>query len=166
MDREAYFQELSLCLQREGFTPLPIADGMLPVEWDGSPLCRISGSGSLRYRKEDVDGSRRETALSKATDITSTVLEYMTLMDSAPQLKASGSEENFRLLAEFNGTVLAGVQTRYGVNFVTWDWSFDRTGLHHGHYFMGSSRAPASRRTDAWHFWSKSGDKSQTWSKS
>mgnify|MGYP000783056170 CR=1 FL=1 len=43
---------------------------------------------------------------------------------------------DYRLLADFNGTVLAAHPTRLGVQFVTWDWSCDRTGLNQGHYFQ------------------------------
>jgi len=32
--------------------------------------------------------------------------------------------------------VLAGTPSKYGVQFVTWDWDYDRTGVSHGHYFM------------------------------
>ena len=57
-------------------------------------------------------------------------------METAPQLKASGLEGDYRILADFNGTVLAGMHSKHGVQFVTWDWDYDRTGLSHGYYFM------------------------------
>ena len=60
----------------------------------------------------------------------------MTTMESAPQLKASGLDGDYRILADFGGTVLAGTPSKYGVQFVTWDWDYDRTGVVHGHYFM------------------------------
>ena len=41
-----------------------------------------------------------------------------------------------KVLADFNGTVLAGVQSKHGVHFVTWDWAYGRAGVCHGHYFM------------------------------
>jgi len=41
------------------------------------------------------------------------------------------------VLADFNGIVLAGIQSKYGAQFVTWDWSFDRKGVCHGHYYTG-----------------------------
>ena len=50
--------------------------------------------------------------------------------------KASGLEGDYRILADFNGTVLAGTHSKYGIQFVTWDWDYDRTGVSHGHYFM------------------------------
>ena len=57
-------------------------------------------------------------------------------MEAAPQLKGSGLDGDYRILADFGGTVLAGTPSKYGVQFVTWDWDYDRTGVSHGHYFM------------------------------
>ena len=35
-------------------------------------------------------------------------------------------------------TIFAGfIQSKYGAQFVTWDWSFDRKGVCHGHYYTG-----------------------------
>ena len=59
-------------------------------------------------------------------------------MEQAPPLKASGLEDSYKVLADFNGTVLAGTHSKYGVQFVTWDWDYDRKGLSHGHYFSGN----------------------------
>ena len=49
MNREQFFQELRTALHREGFTPQPEQDELLPVEWDGLPLCRITADGGVRY---------------------------------------------------------------------------------------------------------------------
>ena len=56
---------------------------------------------------------------------------------AAPFLKADGLEDGYKVLADFNDIVLAGIQSKYGVQFVTWDWSFDRKGVSHGHYYTG-----------------------------
>ena len=32
--------------------------------------------------------------------------------------------------------MLAGHPTERGVQFVTWEWDWDRKGVHHGHYFQ------------------------------
>ena len=61
--------------------------------------------------------------------------EYEKLMERAPQIKASGLEGDYRLLAEFNDVVLAGHQTRYGMEFVTWEWVQNHTSLWQGHYY-------------------------------
>ena len=52
MNREQFFQELRTALHREGFVPQPEQDELLPVEWDGLPLCRITADGSVRYWQE------------------------------------------------------------------------------------------------------------------
>lgn len=51
MDRKQYFEELHIALTRGGFTSQPEQDELLPVEWDGLPLCRITADGGVRYRR-------------------------------------------------------------------------------------------------------------------
>ena len=136
MDREQFFRELCTVLGREGFTAQPEQDDLLPVEWDGLPLCRITEGGGVRYWQEDVATAEREQACERVTDLACTVREYMTLLGQAPPLQAQSLTGDYRLLADFNGTVLAAHPTRLGVQFVTWDWSCDRTGLNQGRYFQ------------------------------
>ena len=88
MNREQFFQELRTALHREGFTPQPEQDELLPVEWDGLPLCRITADGGVRYWQEDVAMPERERACERATDLACTVREYMTLLEQAPPLQA------------------------------------------------------------------------------
>lgn len=61
--------------------------------------------------------------------------EYQKLMEQAPQIKASGLDGDYRMLAEYNNVVLAGHQTRFGVEFVTWEWVQNHTTLWQGHYY-------------------------------
>ena len=136
MDRKQYFEELHIALTRGGFTSQPEQDELLPVEWDGLPLCRITADGGVRYWQEDVAMPERERACERATDLACTVREYMTLLEQAPPLQAQSLTGDYRLLADFNGAVLAAHPPRLGVQFVTWDWSFDRTGLNQGNYFQ------------------------------
>ena len=131
-----YLEEVRTPLHRAGFETLPVEGEQLPVLLNGTPLCRITGKGSVFYRREDVSTPQAEEAFIRAEDITVRTLEYMTAMETAPQLKANGLEGDYRILADFNGTVLAGMHSKHGVQFVTWDWDYDRTGLSHGHYFM------------------------------
>ena len=136
MDRKQYFEELHIALTREGFTSQPKQGELLPVEWGGLPLCRITADGGVRYWQEDVATPERERACERATDLACTVREYMTLLEQAPPLQAQSLTDDYRLLADFNGAVLAAHPTRLGVQFVTWDWSFDHTGLNQGNYFQ------------------------------
>lgn len=136
MDRKQYFEELHIALTREGFTSQPKQGELLPVEWGGLPLCRITADGGVRYWQEDVATPERKRACERATDLACTVREYMTLLEQAPPLQAQSLTDDYRLLADFNGAVLAAHPTRLGVQFVTWDWSFDHTGLNQGNYFL------------------------------
>ena len=131
-----YLEEVRIPLHRAGFGTLPVEGEQLPVHWNGTPLCRITGKGSVFYRREDTDTPQAEDALYRVEDIAAKTLEYMTAMEAAPQLKASGLDGDYRVLADFGSAVLAGHPTERGVQFVTWEWDFDREGVHHGHYFQ------------------------------
>ena len=116
MNKELYFKELGIVLSRSEFTALPEQDELLPVEWDGLPLCRITADGGVRYWQEDVATPERERACERATDLACTVREYMTLLEQAPPLQAQSLTDDYRLLADFNGAVLAAHPTRLGVH--------------------------------------------------
>ena len=131
-----FLEETAIRLRQNGFTVEPIEDHHLPVCWEKGRLCRITGKGSVFYRREDADTPQAEDALFRVEYIAAKTLEYMTAMEAAPQLKGSGLDGDYRILADFGGTVLAGTPSKYGVQFVTWDWDYDRTGVSHGHYFM------------------------------
>ena len=131
-----YLEEVRIPLHRAGFGTLPLEGEQLPVLWNGTPLCRITGKGSVFYRREDADTPQAEDALFRVEYIAAKTLEYMTAMEAAPRLKASGLDGDYRILADFGDAVLAGHPTERGVQFVTWEWDWDREGVHHGHYFQ------------------------------
>ena len=133
--QQTYFAELKLALQKAGYTVQPVEDGLLPTEWNGRRLCQVTESGGIRFRTDDTTDPAAEVARGRVADIAGVVREYTTLMERAPALKADGLGENYKLLADFNGAVLAGHPTQYGVEFATWEWSYGRTGLWQGHYY-------------------------------
>ena len=135
-EKNRYFQELFRNLRHEGLTVKPeTEEGLLPVELDGQRLCLALDTGAIRYWKEDVADERRSAALDRVTDIAKITSEYMRQMEAAPQLTASGLTGDYRLLAEFNDTVLAGHPSKYGIQFVTWEWVRDHTALYQGNYY-------------------------------
>ena len=131
-----YLEELKISLVHAGFEPERIEDQHLPIRWEDHYLCRISGRGSVLYRQENVDSIRAQDALQTVIDIAKMTSEYMAILETAPRLKASGLDGDYRILADFGDAVLAGHPTERGVQFVTWEWDFDREGVHHGHYFQ------------------------------
>ena len=131
-----FLEETATRLRQNGFTVEPIEDHHLPVCWEKGRLCRVSGKGSVLYRQENVDSIRAQDALQTVIDTAQTTSEYMANLEIAPQLNASGLHGDYRILADFGDAVLAGHPTERGVQFVTWEWDFDRKGVHHGHYFQ------------------------------
>ena len=135
-EKNRYLREAAIVLAREGFQTDRTHTGGLHVLLDGSPLCEVTESGGVTYRNEDIDEPERIAAKDKVYEIVRTTAEYMRQMEMVPFLKADGLEDGYKVLADFNGTVLAGVQSKHGVHFVTWDWAYGHTGVCHGHYFM------------------------------
>lgn len=131
-----FLEETAIRLRQNGFTVEPIEDHHLPVCWEKGRLCRISGKGSVLYRQENMDSIRTQNALQSVIDTAKMASEYMAILETAPRLKAIGLTGDYRVLADFSSAVLAGHPTERGVQFVTWEWDFDREGVHHGHYFQ------------------------------
>ena len=131
-----YLEETATRLRQNGFTVEPIEDHHLPVCWEKGRLCRVSGKGSVLYRQENVDSIRAQDALQSVIDTAKMTSEYMAILEYAPQLKATDLTGDYRILADFGDAVLAGHPTERGVQFVTWEWDWDRKGVHHGHYFQ------------------------------
>ena len=131
-----FLEETAIRLRQNGFTVEPLEDYHLPVCWEKGRLCRISGKGSVLYRQENMDSIRAQDALQAVIDTAKMTSEYMAILEYAPQLKATDLTGDYRVLADFGDAVLAGHPTERSVQFVTWEWDFDREGVHHGHYFQ------------------------------
>ena len=136
-----YLEETAIRLRQNGFTVEPIENHHLPVWWEKGRLCRISGRGSVLYRQERVDVPGAQDALQTVIDTAKMTSEYMAILEYAPRLKATDLTGDYRILADFGDAVLAGHPTERGVQFVTWEWDFDRKGVHQGHYFQDDYEA-------------------------
>ena len=91
-----------------------------------------------------MDREGGSEALDRVIDLAATIAEYMRLLETAPQLQAQGLEGDYRLLADFNGAVLAAHPTDRGTEFVTWEWDYPHTGMWQGHYY-GTNYAGAKQ---------------------
>ena len=129
--RTNYLKELSIQLRSQEFTVRPGESGDIDVEYEGAALCRINDRGNLRCFAEKIAG--KEGVLDRIRETARSTREYMTLLEQAPPLAAEELSEGFQLLAEFNGTVLAGHMTQYGAQFITWEWVRDKTSLWQSH---------------------------------
>ena len=98
-------------------------------------------SGIVRFRPADITGPEVDRQLRTVIQTAGHVKEYMRIFERAPALKAIGLEDSYKVLADFGDAVLAGRSCKTGAKFVTWEWDFDRQGVHAGHYFMENYEA-------------------------
>ena len=112
------------------------ADDLIHASWNGKPLCTVDANGTVRFSPYDIRGAGEDRLLQTVTQTVAQVKEYLRIMERAPTLKAIDLDEDYKILAEFDDTVLAGRMSKKGVRFVTWEYDFDHRGVHAGHYFM------------------------------
>ncbi len=120
--KERSLREIGLCLKGAGFQTEPRKNGLLAVSWNGASLCRVNANGGAQFRKEELDAEGASEAFHRALNVTEQTVAYLRLMESAPTLKARGLDGDYRLLLDFNGTVLAAHATNNGAEFVTWEY--------------------------------------------
>ena len=73
--RDRFYKEVSIHLTREGFSVLEQRDGLLPIEWNRIPLCRITAGGGAQFRREDLEPEGAGDAFQLATEMASTIAE-------------------------------------------------------------------------------------------
>lgn len=139
-----YFDELIRRLQRENIEVGVSEDDRLPILLDGGEVGIVTTSGGMRVRKDSLNDPKSGDIYHRTSEIAAEVYEYMELMQNASPLKASSLSEPYKQLADFNGYVLGGMETEHGVQFTTWEWTHDKSGLTLGHY-CGNDYATAKR---------------------
>ena len=112
------------------------SDNLIHASWNGKALCTVDANGTVRFAPDDIRGVDEDRQLQAVTQTVAQVKEYLRIMERAPVLKAADLDEDYKILAEFDDTVLAGRMSKNGARFVTWEYDFDRRGVHAGHYFM------------------------------
>ena len=139
--KERFLQEVEQKLLRKELDARLLEDGLIHIRWKEKPLCSVDRDGIVRFRPADITGSEVDRQLRTVTQTAAQVKEYMQIFERAPALKAVGLDDTFKVLADFGDAVLAGRYCKTGAKFVTWEWDFDRQGVHSGHYFMENYEA-------------------------
>ena len=136
-----FLQEVEQKLLRRDLDARLLEDGLIHVRWNERPLCSVDRDGIVRFRPADIIGPEVDRQLRTVTQTAAQVKEYMRIFERAPALKAIGLDDTYKVLADFGDAVLAGQLGKKGARFVTWEWDFDRQGVHAGHYFMENYEA-------------------------
>ena len=139
--KERYLREVEHQLLRKELDVRLLEDGLVHVSWNEKPLCSVDRDGIVRFRPADITGPEVDKQLRTVTQTAVQVKEYMRIFERAPALKVAGLDEDYKVLADFGDAVLAGRSCKTGAKFVTWEWDFDRQGVHAGHYFMENYEA-------------------------
>ena len=139
--KERFLQEVEQKLLRKELDARLLEDGLIHIRWNEKPLCSVDRDGIVRFRPADITGPEVDRQLRKVIQAAGQVKEYMRIFERAPALKAVGLEDTYKVLADFGDAVLAGQLGKKGARFVTWEWDFDRQGVHAGHYFMENYEA-------------------------
>ena len=131
--KERFLREVEQKLLRRDLDAKLMKDGLIHVRWSEKPLCSVDRDGIVRFRPADITGPEVDRELRTVIQTAGHVKEYMRIFEYAPALKAVGLEDTYKVLADFGDAVLAGRLGKKGANFVTWEWDFDRNGVHMGH---------------------------------
>ena len=140
---DKFFPELARRLKREGIDTAPVEKDCLPVLADGRAAVLAMPRGTVTFNADVERGPEADSVYDLTFRLSREVYEYTEAMASAPPLVADGLHEDFRLLAEFNGVVLAGqeLEGTWGYKFVTWQLNGDGSGVAHGHYYHNGYEA-------------------------
>ena len=139
--KERYLREVEQKLLHRELDARLLDDGLIHIRWNEKPLCSVDRDGIVRFRPADITGPEVDRQLRTVIQAAGQVKEYMRIFERAPALKAVGLQDTFKVLADFGDAVLAGRSCKTGAKFVTWEWDFDRQGVHAGHYFMENYEA-------------------------
>ena len=139
--KERFLREVEQQLLRKELDAKLLEDVLTHIRWKEKPLCSVDRDGIVRFRPADITGPEVDRQLRTVIQTAGHVKEYMRIFERAPALKAVGLEDTYKVLADFGDAVLAGQLGKKGARFVTWEWDFDRQGVHAGHYFMENYEA-------------------------
>lgn len=132
---KSFFKELSRVLVEQDIEIAPPAGGRLPILLSGQLVCRVQADAMICIASGDLMTPEAVALRHKAAPIAETVYEYTSLVEKASLLKSDSNNADYRLLADFNGVILAGKETSHGYQFVTWRRDAMGGGYELGSYF-------------------------------
>ncbi|MDA8229074.1 MAG: hypothetical protein M0T74_15500 [Desulfitobacterium hafniense] len=142
MDSKRFFDEIIRMAAPQGIKAKEIKDENILFFFGDDkstifPICHVNKDGEAHYWEKDMDTPEKIEARRYITSACHSALEYVPVMENAPQLKAAESSEKYKLLLDHDGIVLAGTDMgpADGYKFVTWRYTYDKSGVTLGHYY-------------------------------
>ena len=138
-----FLAELSYCLSTDGIQSFIDNPSRLAILLHGQPVLYVSTTSDVFLLPAGSKSEEASELYHRVAAVADEVYEYVKVLQRAPLLHVSRLNEDFRLLADFGGAVLAGLERENsrGYQFVTWIWDYNRQGISHGHYYEGNYQA-------------------------
>ena len=138
-----YFAELVRRLREDGISTGDGISRRLPILLHGQVAMNVTQSSDVLLMPEASGNQEASELYHKVSGLAKEVKEYTQAIERAPVLQVRALDEPFRLLADFNGVVLAAYEMEKGrgYKFATWDWDYDRKGVNRGEYFINGYEA-------------------------
>ena len=132
-----FFAELSRRLYVDGIESTARENERLEVSLHGQPVLFVSPASDVFLLPAGSNNEEASELYHQVAVVADEVYGYAEAVQNTPLLYASGLYEEFHLLADFGGAVLAGQEREngQGYQFVTWVWDYDHAGVSHGHYY-------------------------------
>lgn len=126
-----FFEELSRRLREGGIESSNVEDKRLEVFLHGRPVLFVSPGHDAFLLPAGSQNQKASELYHRVAGMADEVYEYVEAVQNAPLLRASSLKDEFHLLADFGGAVLAGIELpkEWGYQFNTWIWNYDRTAL-------------------------------------
>ena len=112
--KNKFFAELSRRLCIDGIESSAIEDKRLEVFLHGRPVLSVSPASDVFLLPAGNKSEETSELYHQVAVVADEVHEYMEAVQNAPLLHTSGLHEDFRLLANFGGAVLAGQERKMG----------------------------------------------------
>ena len=132
-----FFAELARCLRKQEIDSKINQDKRLEVFLHGQPVLFVSPKNEVFLLPEMSGNDEAGDLYHEVAQTADEVWDYVEAVQTSDLLSVSGLSEEFHLLADFGGALLAGREREQGsgYQFVTWIWDYYRTGVCYGHYY-------------------------------
>ena len=126
-----FFAELARCLRKQEIDSKINQDKRLEVFLHGQPVLFVSPKNEVFLLPEMSGNDEAGDLYHEVAQTANEVWDYVEAVQTSDLLSVSGLSEEFHLLADFGGALLAGREREQGsgYQFVTWIWDYYRTGV-------------------------------------
>lgn len=105
-----FFEELSRRMREGGIESSNVEDKRLEVFLHGRPVLFVSPGHDAFLLPSGSQNQKASELYHRVAGMADEVYEYVEAVQNAPLLRASSLKDEFHLLADFGGAVLAGIE--------------------------------------------------------